>query len=79
MLVELWNPVVIEGSVECSFSGRVNPPFFLTPSSTDCAGQTTESFTGNPYDGHTLAAQMKQVESVGAPILGNCCSTITSE
>ena len=24
----------------------------------------TKSFTGNPYDGHTLAAQMKQVESL---------------
>ena len=23
-----------------------------------------KSFTGNPYDGHTLAAQMKQVESL---------------
>jgi transposase, IS5 family len=24
----------------------------------------TKSFTGNPYDGHTLAAQMKQVENI---------------
>jgi transposase, IS5 family len=24
----------------------------------------TKSFTGNPYDGHTLASQMKQVESL---------------
>jgi len=23
-----------------------------------------KSFTGNPYDGHTLAAQMKQIESL---------------
>lgn len=27
----------------------------------------SKSFTGNPYDGHTLAAQMKQVEK----LLGN--------
>ena len=29
----------------------------------------TKSFTGNPYDGHTLAAQIKQVEKLlGKPI-----------
>jgi IS5 family transposase len=29
-----------------------------------------KSFTGNPYDGHTLAAQMKQVESMTANRVG---------
>jgi hypothetical protein len=39
VLVELWNPVGVEGFVEYSFSGPFATPVFLIPTDAESAGQ----------------------------------------
>ena len=59
-----------EPAVECIAKGKAGKPYefgnkvSVAVSSRGGWFVGAKSFTGNPYDGHTLAAQMKQVESM---------------
>lgn len=59
-----------EPEVECIAKGKADRKYefgnkvSVAVSSRGGWSVGTKSFTGNPYDGHTLAAQMKQVESL---------------
>ena len=59
-----------EPEVECIAKGKAGKPYeFGNKASVAVTSRGgwfvgARSFTGNPYDGHTLAAQMKQVENL---------------
>jgi len=61
---------VHEPEVECIAKGKAGKPYeFGNKASVAVTSRGgwfvgARSFTGNPYDGHTLAAQMKQVENL---------------
>ena len=61
---------VHEPGVECIAKGKAGKPYeFGNKVSVAVSSRGgwlvgAKSFTGNPYDGHTMAAQMKQVESM---------------
>ena len=53
---------VHEPEVECIAKGKADKKYELSSRGGWFVG--SKSFTGNPYDGHTLAEQMKQVEKL---------------